>query len=55
MKKRSLLTILVVTIGLFVSSSLISQDNTANETNSPNQEVTGIGHGNDVHGVFVPD
>lgn len=56
MKKRSLLAILMVTIGLFISSSLISQDNTANEGNSPNQQVEGqhVGSG-DVVGVFVPD
>lgn len=57
MKKRSLLTILVVAIGLFISSSLISQDTTST-TNGQTQTGTGNGGGisaSDVTGVFVPD
>ena len=59
MKKRSLLTICMVAIGLFVSSSLFS-DEGATTSNNQNQEVLGNDdiRGNsagDTNGVYVPD
>ena len=58
MKKRSLLAIFMVAIGLFISSSLFSDEGTT-ASNGQNQEVTGNDlKGNsvgDVNGVYVPD
>ncbi|MCD4696293.1 MAG: hypothetical protein K8S16_08655 [Bacteroidales bacterium] len=56
MKKRSIITILMVAIGVFVSAQLISQ----NDTNSNDQaeelvEGGGGSHGGEVQGIFVPD
>ena len=59
MKKRSLLAILMMAIGLFISVNLYS-DEGATATSNDNQEV--FGHdkltGNsagDVNGIYIPD
>lgn len=61
MKKRSLITILVIAFGLFVSSAVISQSATSSEQATPNCTGNGSGGGlvgnacGDVNGVYVPD
>ncbi|HRX96072.1 MAG TPA: hypothetical protein P5514_03960 [Bacteroidales bacterium] len=61
MKKRSLITILVITFGLFVSSAVISQSSSSSEQASAACTGNGGGGGlvgnscGDVNGVYVPD
>lgn len=58
MKKRSLLAIFMVAIGLFISTNLFSDEGSSASSNQ-NQEVTGHDiNGNttaDTNGVYIPD